>query len=78
MNERSQVTRDKARAKAAVRARSYRDFLDTPNGKLILEDLTQEFDPPVLANLSIESTAMRAAQRDVVRYIIEMARGEEK
>jgi hypothetical protein len=78
VSTKAEINLAKARAKSVEKVKTYRDFLDTPNGKIIMEDLKEQFDPPVLCKVSADTTVVRAAQRDVIRYIEDMAKGAEK
>ncbi len=58
-----------ARQKLYRETKPYRIMFATPDGKAILEDLKREFDPRELCGTDPHITVVRAACRDVVRYI---------
>ena len=60
-----------ARKKAQAKANVFFEVFNTPQGKQILAELKEQFDPSVLATGG-DSTIIRAAQRDVVRWIEEV------
>ena len=78
MNNKQSESLERARANLRGKLNSFKDVVDSPNGKIMMKDLKEKFDPPVLCKASIESSALRAAQRDVIRYIEDMAKGVEK
>jgi len=53
----------------------YRSVFSTPEGKLVLEDLNEEFISLSIADIgSAHVTTIRAAQRDVIFYINNMVK----
>lgn len=57
----------------------YRALFDSPNGEAVLSDLKAQFyDLPSLAAPDPHMTTVRAAQRDVVQYIIDFVEGRDE
>ena len=52
---------------------AYRTLFGSPAASVVLKDLADQFDPPQLARGDTTEVLIAAAQRDVVRYIEEMA-----
>ncbi len=57
---------------AMRKAREFSDVFESVEGKRVLKELQKEFDPSVLATGEDNSTIIRAAQRDVVRWVEEV------
>lgn len=59
-------------------AQQYNRTFETPTGEAVLHDLRAQFyDVPRLADSDPHSTVVRAAQRDVVQYILDLVDGRE-
>jgi hypothetical protein len=57
------------------KAMPFHNVFSSPEGQLVLEALKEEFDPVVLCSTPDPiGIAVRAAQRDVIKYIEEMIR----
>jgi hypothetical protein len=50
----------------------FHNVFSTPEGQLVLEAIKDEFDSGLLCTTNEYGTVVRAAQRDVVRYIEDM------
>ena len=61
--------RDELRAELRTSAKPYMSFRRGPDYEAIMKDLKEEFDRTQLVGPTEYDTVVRAAQRDVVRYI---------
>ena len=68
-NKEKQESIEKARHRAQQKATAFTELFNSPIGKEVLQELKEQFDPPVLATGDDTSTIIRASQRDVVRWI---------
>lgn len=53
----------------------YKMLFESPQGKTVLEHLKIVFDPPILCKANADTTLIRAAQRDVIRFIDDTIKG---
>ena len=56
------------RAAASRKASDFAELFGSPIGEVVLKEIKEQFDPPVLADGNT-ATIIRASQRDVVRWI---------
>ncbi len=56
----------------------FHNVFGSPEGAEVLEIIKQEFDPDILCGIDEHETVVRAAQRDVVRYIEKMIKLREE
>ena len=77
----------RAKAEATLKAhqkkmnglvKDYQTTFTSVHGREVLEDLKNNFDPAVICRTNADTTVMRAAQRDVIRYIEDKINGEVK
>jgi hypothetical protein len=59
----------KAQEIIARKDKAYSDLFNSPEGKLVLEDLIVMFAPENLATDTAHSTAIRVGQSNPIRYI---------
>ena len=65
------------RRDAHRKASDFSELFDSPIGQIVLKEIKDQFDPPVLAD-GDTATIIRASQRDVVRWIEDVIkRGKE-
>ena len=60
---------EKIRQRAQKKVSNFSELFRSPVGQEVLQDLKDQFDPPVLATGEDNSTIIRASQRDVIRWI---------
>ena len=65
---------EKARKKAQAKANVFAEVFGNPQGKEVLEQLKEQFDPEILCVDSEHRTLIRAGQRDVIRWIEEVTK----
>jgi hypothetical protein len=70
MSDKNQGKIDLIKQNLIIKSKCYRVF-DAPDGKEVLEDLKQTFIPDIISGMDDNQTQIliKAAQRDVVRYI---------
>lgn len=76
--EERQQKMDSAKENAIRISQRYKNVFSTPDGKEVLEDLELLFDPPEVVAATEHATIIKAAQRDVMRYIQSCIRVGEK
>ena len=64
--------RDQLRARAQKKAGMFSDVLGSEIGSKVMAEIKEQFDPEVLVGDNEHKTIIRAAQRDVVRWIEEV------
>ena len=68
-NKDKEASVEKVRQRAQAKANNFSELFRSPIGKEVLNELKEQFDPPVLATGEENSTIIRASQRDVIRWI---------
>ena len=66
------------RRQLAKKALPFHSVFTAPEGVEVLKIIKAEFDPEVICSESVHETVIRAAQRDVVRYIENMIKLREE
>lgn len=69
ITEQEKVRRESLKAEAEKKVYSLYTFLNNEGGKNFIQELKNQFDTPVLAQSTAHETVIRAAQRDVIRWI---------
>jgi hypothetical protein len=64
--------RDQLKRELAKKAIPFHNVFSSPEGALVLERLKAEFDPSDIVAENAHQTVVKAAQRDVIRYIENM------
>ncbi len=65
-------TVEQIKQRAQSKATNFSELFRSPIGKEVLEDLKEQFEPESLCVENQHETIIRAAQRDVVRWIEEV------
>ena len=72
-NVEQQKNIDKARKKAQAKANVFSEVLfENPLGREVMQEIKDQFDQEILCMEDAHETIIRAAQRDVVRWIEEV------
>ena len=66
---------NKEASEMAKIAQATRACFDTPSGKIVLDDLKKQFYDVQITVMDPHVTAIRAAQHDVVLYILDAIEG---
>ena len=61
-----------ARKRAQAKANIFAEVFGNPQGVEVLQEIKEQFDVPVICVEQSHETIIRAAQRDVVRWIEEV------
>jgi len=69
MNDKQKKVVQQARDNMVRESISFSHIFTTPDGKEVLEKLKEEFDPVAICATNSHETVVRAAQRDVIKYI---------
>ena len=72
MSERAKETLKKAQQVAKAKAQLYKTVFQSAHGRDVLGDLKEQFDPSILCKANADNTLVKAAQRDVIRFIEDM------
>ena len=72
-----QIQQQVARKQAQVKAQNFSELFRSDIGKQVLAEIADQFDRPVICTQDAHTTAVLAAQRDVVQWIKEcVVRGD--
>ena len=63
---------EQIRQRAQAKASNFSELFRSPIGKEVFEDIKEQFNPENLCTENQHETTIRAAQRDVVRWIEEV------
>lgn len=76
-NREQQIAQEVARKRAQAKAQNFSELFRSDLGKQVLAEICDQFDRPVLSTGEAHTTAVFAAQRDVVQWIKEcVVRGD--
>ena len=72
MGKTDTISVEQVRQRAQAKASNFSELFRSPIGQEVLKELKEEFDVQVLCAADAHETIIRAAQRDVVRWIDEV------
>lgn len=74
MNDNQKKVMKQAQDNLVRESLPFNHVFSSPEGVKVLAKLKEEFDPVTICNTSPHETLIRAAQRDVIRYIETMVK----